>query len=144
MTCWGRNYFGESSPPAKTQFTQLGIGSYHTCGILPDGQLECFGYDSHGMVSKIPSQDILPPQYFTAGDDISCAVLPRDTTSEGTEVFSSYITVGAASPTDTGDTGSGGPTLGGTTLFYDDFDGDSTRPSGVLSQATLAIQPPTR
>ena len=42
-SCWGADTYGQSTPPADVAFTQVSAGSNHTCGILPDGSVVCWG-----------------------------------------------------------------------------------------------------
>ena len=42
VVCWGDNTFGQSAPPKGT-FTQISAGADHTCGLLADKSLVCWG-----------------------------------------------------------------------------------------------------
>jgi alpha-tubulin suppressor-like RCC1 family protein len=42
VACWGRNIWGEASPPAGT-FTQLAAGDGWTCGLEGNGPVRCWG-----------------------------------------------------------------------------------------------------
>ncbi len=42
LACWGRNDYGQATPPAGT-FSQVSAGGYHTCGLKTDGTLACWG-----------------------------------------------------------------------------------------------------
>ena len=54
IECWGRNDFGESSPP-KGSFRQISSGNGHTCGIRTDQSVTCWGKNHYGE-SEPPSQ----------------------------------------------------------------------------------------
>ena len=50
VACWGKNSFGQSSPPSGT-FRAISAGGYHTCGIRADDGLACWG-NSLGQSSQ--------------------------------------------------------------------------------------------
>ena len=75
--CWGNNGYGQlgdgtttdsSTPvavslPAGRTATALALGSYHSCAILDDGSIQCWGRNSYGQLgdgtttnSNIPEQ----------------------------------------------------------------------------------------
>jgi len=77
--CWGRNDYGESSPPPEGKFVHLSAGHSFTCGILSNGEAKCWGKDNMGQSS--------PPSYpestfeqvsASIGGDHACGVLKQD------------------------------------------------------------------
>jgi len=42
VLCWGRNNYGQSSPPSGT-FTQVSAGGWHSCGVKINGSVVCWG-----------------------------------------------------------------------------------------------------
>ncbi|MBT3983936.1 MAG: hypothetical protein HOE90_21450 [Bacteriovoracaceae bacterium] len=74
VTCWGDNYFGQRSVPALANPVKLS-STYdsHTCAILKDGSVKCWGKDGDGQVSKIPALK-LPVKEVTAGVNYTCAL----------------------------------------------------------------------
>lgn len=58
--CWGKNEFGESSPPAAERFTQLALGVSHSCGLRFNGSVRCWGYNADGRSSP-PSIRLVTP-----------------------------------------------------------------------------------
>lgn len=43
VECWGENRYGQATPPAGLRFAHVSAGSTHTCGILFDGTVTCWG-----------------------------------------------------------------------------------------------------
>ena len=55
MRCWGRNDFGQSSPaPRLKNVLSVATGARHTCAILKNSQLACWGGAGYGQL-KAPS-----------------------------------------------------------------------------------------
>lgn len=54
VSCWGRNDYGESTPPSGS-FSQVSAGNAFTCGIRPNGEVECWGKNEAGQSA--------PPSY---------------------------------------------------------------------------------
>ena len=50
VTCWGRNDFGQASPPDRT-FASVSSGGFHTCGVTTDDSILCWGRDDDGQSS---------------------------------------------------------------------------------------------
>jgi alpha-tubulin suppressor-like RCC1 family protein len=50
VECWGFDLFGEGSPPVGTAFTQVSVGSFHSCGITTGGTVECWGLAPYSNV----------------------------------------------------------------------------------------------
>jgi len=85
-SCWGFNEDGQAgddstnrykSPSAKVQFPDgkrvksMGMGLKHTCAILEDDTLTCWGLDSHGALGNGDSDtsDKYTPQTITTPSD---------------------------------------------------------------------------
>jgi alpha-tubulin suppressor-like RCC1 family protein len=43
IACWGRNNYGQSTPPAGNDFTQIWAGHYYNCALKNDGSIACWG-----------------------------------------------------------------------------------------------------
>jgi alpha-tubulin suppressor-like RCC1 family protein len=66
VTCWGGNIFGElgngqptnvdsmavppGAPIAGFKAAQVALGAHHSCAVLPDGSVDCWGYNSSGQL----------------------------------------------------------------------------------------------
>ena len=50
VACWGRNEFGQATPPAG-EFASVSAGWSHTCGVKQDGTVACWGYDKYGQAT---------------------------------------------------------------------------------------------
>ncbi len=50
VACWGRNDYGQATPPAGT-FTQVSAGGLHTCGVRTDGTIVCWGWNIYGQTA---------------------------------------------------------------------------------------------
>ena len=64
LKCWGYNYYGQLGIGSTTnqntpQLVSLGTGRtavgvsrgyYHTCAVLDDGSLKCWGYNAQGQL----------------------------------------------------------------------------------------------
>ncbi|MGB6895914.1 MAG: RCC1 domain-containing protein, partial [Dehalococcoidia bacterium] len=50
LACWGRNDYGQATPPAGT-FSQVSAGGFHNCGVKTDGTLACWGSNSDGQAT---------------------------------------------------------------------------------------------
>lgn len=58
--CWGKNEFGEASPPSAERFSHLALGVSHSCGLRFNGSVTCWGYDADGRSSP-PSIRLVTP-----------------------------------------------------------------------------------
>ena len=58
--CWGKNEFGEASPPADGRFSHLALGASHSCGLRLNGSVKCWGYNADGR-SSAPSLRLVTP-----------------------------------------------------------------------------------
>ncbi len=68
VSCWGRNRYGQlgignntnESRPTPSDWgalnqrtvTQITLGSYHTCALISDGTLVCWGFNSSGQLGR--------------------------------------------------------------------------------------------
>ena len=64
VKCWGRNIHGQLGDGTKTKrpipkrinideentVTQLALGYWHTCALLDNGKVKCWGYNLHGQI----------------------------------------------------------------------------------------------
>jgi len=76
--CWGRNDYGESSPPSRA-FVQVSAGHSFTCGIRPNGAVECWGKNDMGQSSPLPYPENVFQQISTSlGGDHACGILLED------------------------------------------------------------------
>ena len=68
--CWGgSNYYGQSDAPAR-KFSDISSGSNYACGILVNGDVECWGSNRSGQTDS-------PAGKFTdiaAGGGFACAI----------------------------------------------------------------------
>ena len=102
LTCWGRNTSGEcgvvgvdrllSPTPVTGIGSGLGAiaaGTWHTCAVVPDGTVRCFGRNSDGQLGMgSDGQFEATPQvvfnvtgatFLMAGDDHTCALTTSGT-----------------------------------------------------------------
>ena len=64
--CWGRDDWGQSSPPEDAMFIQLSAGDAHTCGLKLNQQVVCWG-----MLPSAPAGLYLQ---ISAGSSHTCAL----------------------------------------------------------------------
>ena len=97
MTCWGRNTSGECGIDGADRFTTPAVvkamprgvlamtsGTWHTCGILANRAVKCFGRNADGQLGigaegqfESTPQDVrilTDAAFLMAGDDHTCAV----------------------------------------------------------------------
>ena len=81
LKCWGYNYYGELGIGSTTQQTtpqtvtlgtgrtavSVSLGQYHTCAVLDDGSLKCWGDNSHGQLGLGSTTTQTTPQNVTLG-----------------------------------------------------------------------------
>ena len=48
IDCWGDNSYGQSTPPATTDFVKVAASGAHACGIRRNGHIECWGHHWRG------------------------------------------------------------------------------------------------
>jgi alpha-tubulin suppressor-like RCC1 family protein len=102
VSCWGGNYYGQlgdgtlndSLTPTQTSSLGVGrtavaisVGGYHTCAILDDGSVSCWGRNNHGQLGDGTQNDRLTPTQtsslgvgrtavaISAGSYHTCAIL---------------------------------------------------------------------
>ncbi len=72
VTCWGNNYWGESTVPAGLiNPTALAAGWYHTCAIDDNG-VTCWGRNNEGQ-STVPA-GLINPTALAGGGWHTCAI----------------------------------------------------------------------
>lgn len=86
--CWGRFTIQESVEPDPQDcemgytcrpgavkggltFHQVSVGTHHTCGLTPTGEVWCWGYGGNGALGVDT-----PPDTCDVGGPVPCAVLP--------------------------------------------------------------------
>ena len=100
LSCWGRNDQGQIDVPQVDgkingeQYQQVVLGANHSCGLLHDGGVECWGDDRDGCVSAVPAEAFVS---ITAGADHNCGV-----TTLGTTLCWGSDAEGQSSPPSTG------------------------------------------
>ena len=78
VSCWGRNDFGQSTPPTGTAFTQVTAGLAFTCALDTSGTVACWGVDDgsgwdHGQVTGAPAGTF---SQISAGASHVCGLRP--------------------------------------------------------------------
>ena len=102
--CWGYNnngQLGDSSytnrnrptkvkAPDNARFTDLSLGAYHTCGIIENGSVYCWGYNNRGQLgdnsidnANIPNYTRIPGNKekaiaITSGEHHTCALMDNN------------------------------------------------------------------
>ena len=51
QSCWGWDEYGQATPPAG-EFASVSAGYGHTCGMMRDGSVACWGYDGEGHAAR--------------------------------------------------------------------------------------------
>ena len=102
--CWGHNNYGqlgdsttsnrlrptEVSAPENARFTDLSIGAHHTCGIIENGSVYCWGRNNFGQLGDNSTEDSHLPNYtlipgnskavaLTSGLHHTCALMDNNT-----------------------------------------------------------------
>ena len=102
VSCWGFNSLGQLAQPTAGQFTwtpalaalpaspaatQIAAGQFHTCALLGDGTVWCWGENAHGQLGRsldggslqdshpAPVQGLSGVAQIATGNFHSCAVL---------------------------------------------------------------------
>jgi hypothetical protein len=70
VTCWGDNFWGQSTVPALTSPTQVAPGNAHTCALRAGG-VTCWGLAINGQTT-VPT--LTNPTQVTSGNAHSCAL----------------------------------------------------------------------
>jgi len=71
IVCWGRNYEGQSTPPAGNNFTQVSNGGWHTCALTKDNRLVCWGSNELGQSTPPAGNDFTQ---LSSGEEHTCAL----------------------------------------------------------------------
>jgi len=79
LTCWGRNEFGQSSPPELYDVTDVSTSGAHTCAIA-GGEVVCWGISNF---DRLDVPEIQNPISLSTGTFHACAV---DRTDSGEQV----------------------------------------------------------
>ncbi len=90
VLCWGANEFGKIQPDGPTndidapvvaadgaRFVEIACGGYHTCALVDDGTLRCWGRADRRGTPDEGVATVLPGRTFTqvrANKDHSCAL----------------------------------------------------------------------
>ncbi len=81
VRCWGWNGHDQAQPPLGT-FHSVGGGLAHTCGLRPNGQVQCWGNNTYGAVSVPPNlSQAQAARAIAAGHYHNCAIRPDNTVS---------------------------------------------------------------
>jgi alpha-tubulin suppressor-like RCC1 family protein len=97
LRCWGYNGYGElgrgqvtgiSATPGAvfglSGVVGVSLGDFHTCALLVDGTVRCWGYNAFGQLGNgnttdsslpVPVNDVAGVTSLGAADDASCALL---------------------------------------------------------------------
>jgi len=71
IVCWGRNNFGQSSPPGGS-FIAVTAGDDHTCGLRSGGNVECWGNNADGRATPLGGTFVA----VSAGGFNTCGLRP--------------------------------------------------------------------
>ncbi len=133
--CWGRDDFGQATPPAGSFSTIVG-GSAHSCGLKTDGTVTCWGNNDFGQATA-------PAGFFTqitAGFRHTCGVRPNGSA----ECWGDNAQGQATAPAGTFAQVSGGSshscgilTSGSAICWGRNVEGQSTAPAGSFIQLAL-------
>ena len=63
LMCWG----GKRLPYVKSDYAAVSLGPAHSCGILPTGQMTCWGYTSGDAARALPPDDSFDQASITPG-----------------------------------------------------------------------------
>ena len=61
VVCWGSNrdyggkVVGQATPP-EGEFAGVNAGWFHTCGVMTDGFVACWGKDEYGQVTPLEGE----------------------------------------------------------------------------------------
>ena len=104
VSCWGYNYYGQLGNNSKTDSTvptpvysvdgngfsasTVSAGYYHTCALISDGTVKCWGYGSYGQLGNggssssavpVPVSGLSNAIDVSAGDYHTCALIDDGT-----------------------------------------------------------------
>jgi alpha-tubulin suppressor-like RCC1 family protein len=121
VVCWGRNIFGELGSSTPTGYSsipvavpnlvgvvQIVLGGFHTCALLSDGTVQCWGYNGYGELGNGTTTNSLTPfavpnlggvTQIALGDFHTCALLSDGTVKCWGDNYSGEVGNGAATST---------------------------------------------
>ena len=141
VTCWGRNFYGESAVPAGLiNPSVIAAGASHTC-TLDDNGVTCWGANYQGE-STVPA-DLINPSTIAAGGQHTCALDDNGVTCWGDNRHSestgpaglinpSAIAAGAYHTCAIDDNG--------VTCWGLNYYGQSTAPAGLTNPTAVAAE----
>ena len=69
--CWGRNDYGQATPPSGEKLTAISSGDYHTCGLRLDGIPVCWGVDALVRTTPVAGEKLVT---ISSGESHICGL----------------------------------------------------------------------
>ena len=69
--CWGKDEYGQASPPEGERFVSASSGGDHTCALRADGSAVCWGKDEYGQASPPEGERFVS---ISNGWEFTCAL----------------------------------------------------------------------